>query len=89
MASIHEQIKDEVITDLCQSFGYTLEQVENNEIELNENYHIHMSKDIRVQYLVDKVVDDMWSQYSQTLEEYVKPASEQYENTCHQNGTVV
>jgi len=76
MASIHEQIKDEVITDLCQSFGYTLEQVEAGDIEIEENYKIHMSKDVRVQYLVDKVIDDMWSQYNHTLEEFVVPHAE-------------
>ena len=74
--SIEEQIKAEVIHDLQHSYGYTLEQVESGAFNLDEGYPIHMSHDIKLQYLIDKVCDDMWSQYNRTLEEFVVPHAE-------------
>lgn len=74
--SFDEHIKAEVIYDLQHSYGYTLEQVEAGEFELDEGYPIHMSNDIKLQFLVEKVLDDMWSKYNQTMMDCVEPSDE-------------
>ncbi len=69
--TLQQIIKEELTVDLCENFGYTLEEVESGNFRFHEKYG-----DPNIDYLANKIFHKMWDAYSEELNEIVIPAPE-------------
>jgi len=69
--TLNEIIKKELTVDLCENFGYKLEEVESGNIRFHEQYG-----ESNIEYLADRIFHRMWDAYSEELQEIVIPSPE-------------